>query len=244
MTTADTTQEKPTAPTISEPAAAVANVLCPDTRGRAVNDFDVYAEEEIEPELLGEEDARGLTQDGKPHIATQHEREAAVTTWLLCSAQPEGRDRVRQQWREGGIALLKCGAVFAAVRMKGRLVRAAAGVDENSELKKIDAFLARALFGGPVFVDTHSGNYYALVPPSTQRRREWAAHRHSPEAECLGRDSYLGVPRAGFTEPNHHWCYWSVPMDGPGDLCTVEAISQLVTVGRRRLAMNQGAACA
>lgn len=179
--------------------------------------------------------------DEQATARSEHERAAGARTWLLCSVQPEGRDRARRQWEDGGVALLRCGGVFAAVRIRGSLVRAAAGVDESAEKEKIDAFLEGALLGGPVFVDTHSGHYYALVPPGGEQRREWDGRRHAPHAEYLGRDAYLGVPRPDFTEPDHNWCYWSVPMDADRDLCSVESVSQLVTVGRQRLATQEGA---
>ncbi|WP_409469705.1 hypothetical protein [Streptomyces sp. HC307] len=164
-------------------------------------------------------------------VHTRREREVAVGTWLLLSAQ--SADRARMEWKKGGIALLRCGALFAAIRMNGDLVRAAADTDDA---ERVDAFLEEALCGGPVFVDQHSAQYYALVPASMQDRREWRERRHLDGTKCLGRDSYLGVPRPEFTEPDHHFSYWCVSMDGPGDLCPVEAVSQLVTYGQYRLA--------
>ncbi|WP_245237012.1 hypothetical protein RFN58_35830 [Streptomyces iakyrus] len=167
-------------------------------------------------------------------VHTRQERELAVGTWLLLSA--DSSDQARREWKEGGIALLRCGTLFAAVRMNADLVHAAAGSDDPETVK---AYLANVLHGGPVFVDQNSRLYYALMPSSTADRREWVERRHVG-AECLGPDSFLGVPRPDLNDPNEAFSYWAVPMDGPGDLCPVKAVSQLVTYGRDRLAVLEG----
>jgi len=175
-------------------------------------------------------------ESGTVLVHTRQEREQAVRSWLLLAA--EGLDTTGLSWQKAGITLLRCGVLFAAVRMEAELVRAAAGSDDH---KAVNAFLDNALHGGPVFIDQHSARYYALVPASAAQRREWCERRHAPAAELLGHDSLLGVPRPEFTSPDEHFSYWCVPMDGPGDLCPVEAVSQLVTYGRYRLAQVEAA---
>jgi hypothetical protein len=161
------------------------------------------------------------------------ERQLAVNTWLILSA--EDRDKALDEWSTGGVALLRCGGLFGAVRIERRLVEATAGTEDPHE---IDYFLARAL-GGPVFMDQHQAHYYVLVPPSVGRRDEWAKRRH-PRAEYLGTGTLLGVPRAELTDADEGGSYWSVPMDGPGDLCPPEHLSQLVTLGQFRLSALEG----
>lgn len=100
----------------------------------------------------------------------------------------------------------------------------------------MNEYLAEVL-GGPVFLDQHSARYYALVPAGTAKRGEWHDRRHAPHAECLGLDSYIGVPRPGLDAPDRHFSYWCVPMIGPGDLCVAEGVSQLASYGRHLLAM-------
>ncbi|MFC8520641.1 hypothetical protein [Streptomyces sp. NPDC057257] len=150
-------------------------------------------------------------------------------TWLLLSA--DSRDRALEEWRTGGIALLRCGRRFTAVRMEAGLIHAAAGSDAP---EKVREFLAEVLHDGPVFADQHNRRYYALVPPSAADRPEWSKPRRG--AECLARGSFLGVPRFDLSNPEDAFSYWVVPMDGPGDLCPVVAVSQLVAYGHSRSA--------
>jgi hypothetical protein len=174
----------------------------------------------------------GPEQGGGVVVHLRQDREQGVRSWLLLSA-PSGMDTARSEWQQGGIALLRCGALFGAVRMDTALVHAAAGSDDPDIAAR---FLAEVLHGGPVFVDRHRACYYALVPPSAGNRREWRDQRYTPFAEFLGLGSYVGVPRPSFTRPDDHFSYWVVPMDGPGDLCPVEALSHLVNHGRDLLA--------
>jgi hypothetical protein len=182
------------------------------------------------PEEAGDERE---TIAGEVLVHSRQERDRAVRSWLLLSAQ--GVERAREEWDKGGIALLKCGTLFTAIRIDSGLVHAAAGSDEA---ETVNAFLAEALFGGPVFVDQHSRRYYALVPGSTPNQAEWREKRY-PGVEVLGRDSYLGVPRPECGDPDMHWSYWSVPMDGPGTLCDADAVAKLVKYGRHRLAVEE-----
>ncbi|PWI06567.1 hypothetical protein DIZ27_32940 [Streptomyces sp. NWU339] len=166
-------------------------------------------------------------------VHARQTREAAVRSWLMLSATDY--ERVRGDWDVSGVALLRCGALFAAVRIQTELIHAAADSDEP---KTVNAFLAEALYGGPVFVDQHSRHYYALVPTSTPKRREWQDRRY-PGAECLGHGTYLGVPRPEFTNDGWSFSYWCVPMDGPGALCGPDAVSQLVAYARHRMVLEE-----
>lgn len=183
------------------------------------------------------EEARAPVQTGAGVLVhSRQDREVAVGTWLLAAAQD--MNQARTQWQESGIALLRCGGLFGAIRISADLVRTAAGTDNS---RKIDAFLAEALQGGPVFVDLYAQRYYVLVPVSAGRRYEWAVRR-DPEAEFLGRGCFLGVPRPDRTEPEGVRSYWCVPMDGPGDLAVPDAVSQLLAVARFRRAKAESEA--
>lgn len=152
-------------------------------------------------------------------------RELAVGHWLL-SAAPDP-DEACAQWGETGIALLRCGGAFAAVRVEADIVQAAAGTEDP---ERIGAYLERCLQGGPVITDTSSQRYYVLVPAGTSRLPQWAG-RVMPGAECLGSGCFLGVPSPQRTEPGESRSYWCVPMGGPGALCSPDAVSQLVVYG-------------
>lgn len=168
-------------------------------------------------------------------VHQRRDREFAVGTWLL-EAAPNPQT-ARAQWeRSNGIALLRCGGIFAAIRIAADLVRAAAGTENTVE---VDAFLAAALHGAPVFMDQFAQWYYVLVPVSTGHRKEWRTSRLAPQAEFLGSNCYLGVPRPDATGPQGVRSYWCVPMDGPGTLAVPDAVSQLVAFGRFRQAATE-----
>ncbi len=165
------------------------------------------------------ESARGVL------VHTRQARELAVGHWLLTATND--RRQARVEWETSGIALLRCGSIFSAVRIPAVVVHAAAGTEDA---QAVDAYLSDALQGGPVFSDSCSQVYYALVPASTARR--WDV----PETECLGVNCYLGVPSPERTSPAAYRSHWSVPMDGPGALCTPDSVSQMVLYGRYRRA--------
>ncbi|MEV6164384.1 hypothetical protein AB0L71_21090 [Streptomyces sp. NPDC052052] len=166
-------------------------------------------------------------------MRTRKDRESVVGDWLL-GAAPD-LDEARTEWATTGIALLRCGGAFTAVRIQADIVQAAAGTEDP---ERVDAFLAEALHGGPVFIDRSSRRYYALVPASTSRLPQWAGCA-VPGAECLGSGCFLGVPCLQRTEPEESRCYWCVPMSGPGALCSPDAVSQLVAYGRFRRAHRE-----
>jgi hypothetical protein len=65
------------------------------------------------------------------------------------------------------------------------------------------------------------------VPPDTGE--QWLA----PVVECLGKGTYLGVPRTDRTELDEETraSYWVVPMAHPGALCTAADVLALVMAG-------------
>lgn len=169
-------------------------------------------------------------------VHSRKDREFAVGTWLLAAALDLREARAAWKTRNG-IALLRCGGLFGAVRLSTGLVRAAAATQNTAE---VDAFLAEALHGAPVFMDQFAQWYYVLVPVSTGQRREWRASRLAPAAEFLGGNTFLGVPRPDATEPEGVRSYWCVSMNGPGALAVPDVVSQLVAVGRfRQVAAEQ-----
>ncbi|MGW3417071.1 hypothetical protein [Streptomyces phaeochromogenes] len=152
------------------------------------------------------------------HPAT--DRQLAAAQWLL-SAHP-APEQARMEWSgEGGVALLPLGTLYSAVRIPERMVHAAAG---SSEPTAVNEYLAQALLGGPVICDPSGRRYYALVPASTATR--W---RHG-DAVCLGRGTFLGVPRLDVVEldPRAWASYWAVPMPSAAMLCWPDAVAQLV----------------
>jgi hypothetical protein len=163
------------------------------------------------------------------HVVSGHERRIAVSHWLLTAA-PDIR-RAQDEWLAHGVALLRCGGIFAAVRLAGELVRAAARCAGQED---VDAFLRQAV-DGPVFRHCRGDRYYALVPSSTR----WPSHRY-PGTDLLGRDTYVGVPPVTATDAADHLaCYWSVPMDSLGVLCDPVDVAGLAAVGLRRQAEEQ-----
>jgi hypothetical protein len=161
------------------------------------------------------------------------ERERSVQSWLLLAAQ--GAEQALREWDKGGVALLKCGRLFAAVAVNAEIIHAAAG---TTGPQTVNAFLREQLHGGPVFADQQNRRYYALVPPDTSHRPEWQGRRYVG-VQLLDGDWLMGVPRLECTDPEMHWSYWCVPMDRPGTLCDADAVARLVTYGRDRLTVEE-----
>ncbi|MFE9132427.1 hypothetical protein ACFYOF_44700 [Streptomyces sp. NPDC007148] len=184
--------------------------------------------------------ARGLTEapppaapDSEPAVTLGAERALAIEHWLLSAA--EDPDRARTDWKKSGRALLRCGTLFAAVRLSARIVYAAA---QTACLQDVDSYLARALHGGPAFLDQLTHRYYVLVGASTGCRPQWSARR-SEDAELIGRAHFLGIPPVQSTTPGAGPSYWCVPMDSPGDLCAAGAVEQLLAYGRYNLTAQE-----
>jgi len=131
--------------------------------------------------------------------------------------------------------MLPLGTLFSAIRLPARLVTAITG---RLTLAETDAFLADALDGGPVICDPRGPRYYALVPASVPRTWRDAAHEwRDADADVLGRDTLLGVPRLDVTElnPVEHASYWSVPMESMGMLCAPLKVARLIAAAQMRL---------
>ncbi|RFU85177.1 hypothetical protein DY218_18630 [Streptomyces triticagri] len=152
----------------------------------------------------------------------------AVEHWLL-SAASDRRTALRE-WSTTGIAMVRCGGIFAALRVPADIIHAAAGTDDPAG---IDCYLSNAL-RGPVLVDRFARRYYALVPSSTARCPELSAAL-GPGVECLGTNSFLGVPHPTRPHPGATPSYWCVPAKVPGPLCSPGAIVKVVNRGRRLL---------
>uniref|UniRef100_UPI002F91484D hypothetical protein n=1 Tax=Streptomyces melanogenes TaxID=67326 RepID=UPI002F91484D len=147
----------------------------------------------------------------------------AITDWLAAS-----HDTPAQARREfdTGIALLRTGTRFEAIRLPAPIVHAAAGGEDPDA---VAAFLAKVLPGGAVIHDAYGVGvwYYALVPPGTH------THWRTPGAECLRPGTWLGVPRLDLTaRPGPHW---ALPPRAVGSLCTAQAVADLVALGQNRL---------
>ncbi|MGW4023815.1 hypothetical protein [Streptomyces sp. NPDC005009] len=166
------------------------------------------------------------------HLAA--DRRLAVEHWLLSAHSCPSR--AREEWQEHGIALLPLGTLFSAVRIPGRLVSAAA---ETADPQETDAFLDEVLDGGPVICDAYGLRYYALVPssvPVTWRAaaEDWRAQ----DVDCLGRGTYLGVPRLDVVDQPAYGSgsYWAVPMPSAAALCAPLSVARLIAAGAHRTA--------
>ncbi|GAA0905580.1 hypothetical protein [Streptomyces thermoalcalitolerans] len=160
------------------------------------------------------------------------DRRLAVGHWLLAACPDEHRGYARAEWEQQGVALLPLGALFSAVRIPARLVHAVAG---RTRPEHVDEFLGQTL-EGPVICSPRHQRYYALVPPSMpvswhRAMDDW----RTQDVDCLGRGTYLGVPRPDAVEPRPLDPYWSVPMPSLGILCPPLAVARLIAAGRHRL---------
>ncbi|MFI1890678.1 hypothetical protein [Streptomyces jumonjinensis] len=126
-------------------------------------------------------------------------------------------------WREGSHALLPAGRRFDAVRIPVELIHAAAGGAEHDTVAEYLAVL-----DGPSICDPARW-YYALVPPRTTET--WTCGL----ASCLGRGSWLTVPRPDATEHTVAGLHWCVPMEYPARLCAPGAVAALIERGHERL---------
>jgi hypothetical protein len=167
-------------------------------------------------------------------VVRRAERRTAVAHWLL-SAAPDPT-AARAEWERYGIATLACGGIFSAVRAPGDLVFAAAGVEGPAAKASLDAvaavdvYLGTFLDGGAVVMDVPARLYYFLVPAHVSR---WDP-REFPGVECLGSESYLGVPLLDQTLPEER-AYWAVEPDGPGALCWPDEVVSLLHRGQAAL---------
>ncbi|MEU0744299.1 hypothetical protein [Streptomyces sp. NPDC006134] len=170
------------------------------------------------------------------HVHTAADRRLAAEHWLL-SAHPMPRQG-RGEWAEHRVTLLPLGTLFSAVRLPGRLVHMVA---DSTGPEDIDAVLDEVLDGGPVICDPHGPRYYALVPARMPRTWAQAADDwRGAGVECLGRGTYLGVPRLDAVEPTTGTApYWSVPMSSAGILCAPLAVARLIAAGMHQLSEDR-----
>ncbi|MFD5251347.1 hypothetical protein ACFWM5_00690 [Streptomyces bobili] len=163
------------------------------------------------------------------------DRRLATEHWLLSTLPRDARDRARREWGEHRIAMLPLGTLFSAVRLPAHLVHAVAGGVRPSAT--VDAFLDEALDGGPVICDPNGRWYYLLVPGSTPRTWHQAVDEwRNQEVDCLGRESYLGVPRLDVTERDSAVAsYWSVPMSSAATLCAPLTVARLIAAAAHAL---------
>jgi putative ATP-grasp target RiPP len=138
-------------------------------------------------------------------------------------------ERVRTEWAAQGVALLPLGEGFAAVRMASDVVHAAVRSEDQD---RVAAALGE-LLGGAVIYDRRvaGGTYYALVDGHTGLA--WGC---DGVVSCLGRGTYLGVPRVDRRQPPG--TYWVVPPRYAGDLCPPRSVVGLVEAGRSQLTVE------
>ncbi|MYV71000.1 hypothetical protein GT043_34735 [Streptomyces sp. SID2131] len=171
-----------------------------------------------------------MTEESAQVVHLRKDREFAAVAWLLVAAKDA--KAARHEWATYGVALLRCGTLFSAVRMPADLVHAAADSEGREEVAH---FLDVVLEGGPVIHDVGSRQFYALSPASTFR------YWRIVGTEYLGTDAFLGVPATDLTAPDPRCsAYWAVPIDGPGTLCVPGAVAKLVGIGRDALDRTEG----
>ncbi|WP_229864348.1 hypothetical protein [Streptomyces djakartensis] len=164
-------------------------------------------------------------------IHSTADRRLATEHWLLATLPGPLRDRARWEWEQHRVAILPLGGLFSAVRMPERLLTA---LITSVEVACLDDFLTEVLGGGPVICDPRFARYYALVPASMPATLQQMADTWSAfGVECLGRGSYLGVPRMDAVNQEHGFAsYWSVPMDAAAVLCAPLSVARLIAAAR------------
>nr|WP_205615262.1 hypothetical protein [Streptomyces harenosi] len=168
-------------------------------------------------------------------VHTDADRRPAAERWLL-SAHPQP-GQARTEWQTDHVVLLPLGTLFSAVRIPGRLVQAVAA---STSPEEIDAVLDEVLDRGPVICDPRGPRYYALVPASVPRTWDQAADDWQvADVDCLGRGTYLGVPRLDAVQPSGTATYWSVPMPSAGVLCSPLKVARLIAAGVHHLSEDR-----
>ncbi|MEV0185153.1 hypothetical protein AB0I54_38615 [Streptomyces sp. NPDC050625] len=168
---------------------------------------------------------------------TGADRRLATQHWLLSTLPAFRRERARMEWQEHGVTLLPLGTLFAAVRLPGPLVQAAAASTTPAD---IDAVLGEALQGAPVICDRYRSRYYILVPASLPRRWQQAVEDwRAADVAVFGKATHLGVPRLDADRERMDLeSYWSVPMDSPAMLCAPLLVARLIAAGHQLLAQT------
>jgi len=160
---------------------------------------------------------------------TPTDMDRLIAEWLA-RAHPVPR-QARAEWSNQGVALLPLGDLFAAVRLPGELVYAAVGCEEPDQ---VTVALQEWLHGPVIHGYRRAGaTYYALINWGVGVVQQVDQDENAP---CLGRGTYLGVPRIDRREPPG--TYWVVPPRYDGDLCRPAAVRSLVATGRHELAQR------
>ncbi|MGW1039310.1 hypothetical protein [Streptomyces sp. NPDC002547] len=171
------------------------------------------------------------------HVHSSSDRRLAAEHWMLSSV--DDPKRVRQEWNVDGVAMLPLGTLFSAVRLPADLVLAIIGGQAPS--RDVDQLLDEVL-DGPVICDPRHQRYYVVVPASMPRTWHRAADDWSEvDVDCLGRGTYLGVPKLDALELRTLTTYWSVPMKSAAALCSPLAVARLIAAGRHGLLRGQDA---
>lgn len=143
-----------------------------------------------------------------------------IAEWLARAA--DDPHEAHREWDTQGVALLRCGRRFTAVRIPAAIVHAALDTTDP-------AVIAGALpfdLGGPAIAD--GDRYYALI------------HGHvgmvwdeGDDVPCLGQDTYLGVPRLDRLQPPG--TYWAVAPRYDGDVCRPSTVRLFIRRARKKL---------
>ncbi|MFC5720597.1 hypothetical protein ACFP1Z_10530 [Streptomyces gamaensis] len=138
--------------------------------------------------------------------------------WL--TDQADDPAEAGSHWRRGEPALLRLGHRMEAVRLPRAVVDRAAGFREHD---RIEEALAGCGVTHAVFADAGPRWYYALVPVGTR------AHWDVRGIDCLGEDSYLGVPAPFQGEPpGAHWLL--TPPHATDMLCRPQQLKALISM--------------
>ncbi|MFE7114325.1 hypothetical protein ACFU99_02730 [Streptomyces sp. NPDC057654] len=134
------------------------------------------------------------------------------------TGSPEEAHTAENQWHTWGLALVRVGPAWDAVKLPSSLVHRVAG---GHDRERVSAAFRRFGVTGPVFVER--GTYVALVPPGTAA--EWQA-----AAECVTTTAremrYMGVPAPRPPGVSSHW------VNPPaGAMCSASAVRALVEAG-------------
>ncbi|MET9290924.1 hypothetical protein [Streptomyces sp. NPDC003077] len=149
------------------------------------------------------------------------ERELTVEHWLLSAARDA--ETARAEWASHGVALLRCGSTFSAIRISASVVHQAAGTETP---EAVAACLNAALEGEPAFLDRYAKRYYLLTSRSAGTLG-WCL----PNTERLGFGGYVGVPSVRIRQSGVTRAHWVVPVESPGTLCRPEFVVRLGIAG-------------
>ncbi|MGA5321812.1 hypothetical protein ACPCIU_15355 [Streptomyces seoulensis] len=148
-----------------------------------------------------------------------------MTTWLA-GAHPKPK-RALRHWEEGCDELMPLGGRFAAVRIPGRIMHAAAGGSTPEAV----AGIVRDVLRGPLIAGLYSEQrtYWALVP--CRAHVYWPSHLK--DTPYLGAGSYLNMPPPSCTTPPTEaelpTPFWVASPRYRYDLCSREQVFNVIT---------------